>query len=302
MRTFGFREIAAGIELTVRIEGKSLDVVHWLDWESTLTPAEGRETVRLSGAQYFGLGMRFLPAWANQGEFIWADPTTPPAVGGEKVSPGDWCAVRNSIEGRPVTVLMLAHAANPRPGEWFTMSKPFCYLSAMLNLKKDPFTLAKGQSLTQPLAAGLLGARLRRMRSRAGEVAVGADAVGRAVAAASDHRASRARCPPDSAAAAAGDRRGRQTAEVRGEARAAEARGQDRAAGDRRAPGDRRDAARDPANAATDDPRRNPEPRAGPTVPRKRHPGEGQARLAERGREVAVRHREAVHRASQEGA
>lgn len=132
----------------VRIEGKSLDVVHWLDWESTLTPAEGRETVRLSEAQYFGLGMRFLPAWANQGEFIWADPTTPPAVGGEKVSPGDWCAVRNSIEGRPVTVLMLAHAANPRPGEWFTMSKPFCYLSAMLNLKKDPFTLAKGQSWT----------------------------------------------------------------------------------------------------------------------------------------------------------
>jgi len=132
----------------VRADGKGVDAVHWLDWETTLTPAAGRETVRLSGEHYFGLGMRFLPEWAKKGEFIWADAATPPAVCGEKVSPGDWCAVRCTIEGRPVTVLMLAHAANPRPGEWFTMSKPFCYLSATLNLKKEPFTLAKGTSWT----------------------------------------------------------------------------------------------------------------------------------------------------------
>lgn len=130
----------------VRATGKGADAVHWLDWESALTPAAGRDQVRLSGAHYFGLGMRFLPEWANQGEFIWSDAATPPAVAGEKVTPSDWCAVRCSIEGRPVTVLMLAHAANPRPGEWFTMSKPFCYLSATLNLKNEPFTLAKGHS------------------------------------------------------------------------------------------------------------------------------------------------------------
>jgi len=132
----------------VRVEGRGADAVHWLDWESTLTPAAGRESVRLSGSHYFGLGMRFLPGWSRKGEFIWADPATPPAVGGEKVTAGDWCAVRNTIEGRPFTVLMLAHPANPRPGEWFTMSKPFCYLSATLNLTKEPFTLAKGKSWT----------------------------------------------------------------------------------------------------------------------------------------------------------
>ena len=79
---------------------------------------------------------------------FWADPATPPAVGGEKVCSGDWCAVRNTFEGRTVTVLMLAHPDNPRPGEWFTMSRPFCYLSATLNLKKEPFTLVKGRSWT----------------------------------------------------------------------------------------------------------------------------------------------------------
>lgn len=132
----------------VRVEGMGADSVHWLDWETSLTPSAGRGTVRLSGEHYFGLGMRFLPAWASHGEFIWADAATPPAVGNEKVSPGDWCAVRCTIEGRPVTVLMLAHPANPRPGEWFTMSKPFCYLSATLNLKNEPFTLVSGQSWT----------------------------------------------------------------------------------------------------------------------------------------------------------
>jgi hypothetical protein len=135
-------------ELRVSTEGKGADAVHWLDWESTLTPAAGRETVRLSGEDYFGLGMRFAPAWANHGEFIWADAATPPAVTKQKVSPGDWCAVRSTIEGRPVTVLMVAHPANPRPGEWFAMSQPFCYLSATLNLKKEPFTLARGQTWT----------------------------------------------------------------------------------------------------------------------------------------------------------
>ena len=44
--------------------------------------------------------------------------------------------------------MLIAHPANPRPGEWFTMSKPFCYLSATLNLEKKPFTLAKGQRWT----------------------------------------------------------------------------------------------------------------------------------------------------------
>jgi len=132
----------------VRVEGKGVDAVHWLDWETTLNPAAGREAVRLSGSSYYGLGMRFLPAWANQGEFIWADPATSPAVCAQKVTAGDWCAVRSTIEGRPVTVLMIAHPANPRPGEWFTMSKPFCYLSATLNLEKKPFTLAKGQRWT----------------------------------------------------------------------------------------------------------------------------------------------------------
>ncbi len=148
LATDGTRLLEESRKVRVSAEGKGADAVHWLDWESTITPAAGRTSVRLSGMQYFGLGMRFVADWAEKGEFVWADAANPPAVTGEKVSPGDWCAVRGMIEGRPVTVLMVAHPTNPRPGEWFTMSKPFCYLSSTLNLKNEPFTLAQGQSWT----------------------------------------------------------------------------------------------------------------------------------------------------------
>lgn len=133
----------------VRATGKGADAVHWLDWESTLTPAAGRDKVRLSGHHYFGLGMRFLPAWSNKGEFIWQDATLQTQVrGDEKITLGEWCAARCDIDGQPVTVWMIADPSNPRPARWFTMSTPFCYLSAALNLDKEPAMLAKGEAWT----------------------------------------------------------------------------------------------------------------------------------------------------------
>ena len=133
----------------VRATGKGADAVHWLDWESTLTPAAGRTGSMLWGHHYFGLGMRFLPAWSDHGEFIWQDTTGQTVVrGDERLTPGGWCAVHLTIEGRPVTVLMIDHPANPRPARWFTMSKPFCYLAAALNLEADPMVLKTGERWT----------------------------------------------------------------------------------------------------------------------------------------------------------
>jgi hypothetical protein len=56
--------------------------------------------------------------------------------------------VTHTVDGQPVTVLMLSHPDNPRPGAWFTMAKPFCYLSATYDLEKNPFVLARGNSWT----------------------------------------------------------------------------------------------------------------------------------------------------------
>ena len=149
LATDGTRLLDETRRVRVRLTGKDAETVHWLDWESTITPAAGRDAVRLSGAHYFGLGMRLLPAWSNKAVFLWSDTTGQRVVrGDEKVTPGPWCAVRCEIDGRPVTVLMIDHPANPRPARWFTMAQPFCYLSATPGLDTSPARLAAGDHWT----------------------------------------------------------------------------------------------------------------------------------------------------------
>lgn len=133
--------------VAVRSSGAGVDRVHWLDWSSVLKPASGRDSVRLSGHHYFGLGMRFLPAWSGKGTFVWQDPAGQRAVRGtEMLTSGAWCAVRCEINGEPITVLAVDGPGNARPASWFTMTKPFCYLSATPGLDRDPEDLEAGES------------------------------------------------------------------------------------------------------------------------------------------------------------
>ena len=136
-------------ELRVRTGTSKVGAVNWLYWDSTLTPAAGRDQVTLSGSHYYGLGMRFLPAWADHGKFVWQDTKGQQVVrGDERLTPGTWCAVRCEVDGAPVTVLMVDHPKNPRPVQWFTMATPFCYLSATLGLHEKTATLAAGATWT----------------------------------------------------------------------------------------------------------------------------------------------------------
>jgi len=149
LATDGTRLLDETRRVKVRATGKDADAVHWLDWESVLTPSDGRDAVRLTGSHYFGLGMRFLPAWAGKAEWIWPDVAGQKVVrGDERLTRGSWCAVRCEIDGRPVTLLMIDHPANPRPALWFTMREPFCYLSATPNLEADPARLKAGETWT----------------------------------------------------------------------------------------------------------------------------------------------------------
>jgi len=133
----------------VRATGKGAEAVYWLDWESIITPAAGRDVLHLSGSHYFGLGMRFQPDWAKKAEFLFASTTGQTTVrGDEKLTPGAWCAVRCETGGHPVTVLMIEHPANSRAVKWFTMADPFCYLAAALGLDSAPAQLKAGESWT----------------------------------------------------------------------------------------------------------------------------------------------------------
>ena len=118
-------------------------------WQSKLTPAPGKEAVELTGHHYYGLGMRFLVSMDKGGKFFNSENKEGEIVrGDERLAPVRWTAYTASADGKPVTVAMWPDPANPRhPASMFTMSTPFAYLSATLNLWKEPMKLSRGQTL-----------------------------------------------------------------------------------------------------------------------------------------------------------
>ncbi len=62
--------------------------------------------------------------------------------GDERNVPAAWCAYSAAPEGKPVTVAAFGHPDNVRgPATWFTMANAFAYMSATLNLYKEPLKL-----------------------------------------------------------------------------------------------------------------------------------------------------------------
>lgn len=120
-----------------------------MTWESELSVPEGKQSAALTGSHYFGLGMRFLESMDNAGAFFNADNVKGDLVrGDEYVARSRWCAYTSMADGKPVTVAMFDSLDNPRhPAWWFTMSTPFDYLSATLNLYREPMELNAGTPL-----------------------------------------------------------------------------------------------------------------------------------------------------------
>lgn len=120
-----------------------------LSWQSRLTVPSGKESVTLSGSHYFGLGMRFVESMDTGGQFRNSEGRTGEIVrGDERITRADWCAYTAKANGKVVTVAMFGHPDNLRhPTHWFTMSKPFAYLSATLNLYREPLKVLSGKPL-----------------------------------------------------------------------------------------------------------------------------------------------------------
>ncbi len=120
-----------------------------ISWHTRLSPSAGAESIKLTGSHYFGLGMRFVKSMDNASTFMFADPSATGLTvrGDEKLTPSAWAACTGAVDGNTVTVAMFDHPDNPRPVLWFTMGKPFSYLSATTNLWKEPMVVKAGQEL-----------------------------------------------------------------------------------------------------------------------------------------------------------
>lgn len=128
-------------------QGKPLGAT-LLTWRTKMEPIGGKDSVKLTGSHYFGLGMRFVAAMDASGEFINSEGDLGPIVRGvERVSPpARWCAYTSKVDDKPVTVAMFDSAKNVRRTQFFTM-RPFAYLSATLNLYREPLVIKAGQPL-----------------------------------------------------------------------------------------------------------------------------------------------------------
>ncbi|MCX5646224.1 MAG: PmoA family protein [Phycisphaerae bacterium] len=122
----------------------------FLAWGSRLSAPLKKKPVALSGSHYHGLGMRFVQSMDATGEF--RNPDNNPGVifrGEERLVRSRWCAYTAQADGKTVTVAMFDHPENPRfPATWFTMAKPFAYMSATLRLHEEPLEVSSLQPLT----------------------------------------------------------------------------------------------------------------------------------------------------------
>jgi len=121
-----------------------------LTWQTKLEPAEGKPSIKLSGSHYFGLGMRFVQSMDGADDFFTpAGKAVGETVrGNERLVRGKWCAYAAEADGKPVTVAMFDYPENVRPAWWFIMAKQFAYMSATLNLYREPLTVEAGKPLT----------------------------------------------------------------------------------------------------------------------------------------------------------
>ena len=129
----------------------------FLTWESRLSVPAGKDSVELTGSHYFGLGMRFVQSMDAIGTFVNASGNPGEIVRGEERNvSAAWCAYTAAPDGRPVTVAAFGHPDNVRGSTvWFTMAKGFAYMSATLNLHKEPLKIAADKPLVLRYAVAL---------------------------------------------------------------------------------------------------------------------------------------------------
>ncbi|HEY9171745.1 MAG TPA: DUF6807 family protein, partial [Verrucomicrobiae bacterium] len=116
-----------------------------LRWSSQFEVGGKTNTVVLEGSTYFGLGVRFLQELDPIAEHFNSDGKPDLSDTKQDVTPHDWCAVAFDRPNAPATFAMFGHPANPRgKATWFTMKRPFAYVSATQALHAEPLVYHAG--------------------------------------------------------------------------------------------------------------------------------------------------------------
>lgn len=116
-----------------------------LHWQSQFEVGAKTNTVILGGASYFGLGARFQPELDSSAAHYNSDGTPDLSGTRQDLSPHNWTVVSFERPESPATLALFSHPAN-RGGnaKFFTMKRPFAYLSATQGLATEPLVYHAG--------------------------------------------------------------------------------------------------------------------------------------------------------------
>ena len=116
-----------------------------LHWQSGFEVGTKTNVVTLTGANYHGLGMRFLKELDPLALHLTAEGKPDLANSRQDVSAHAWEAVLFDQPTKPATIALFDAATNARSNaRYFAMRAPFAYLSATQNLDREPLIYHRG--------------------------------------------------------------------------------------------------------------------------------------------------------------
>ena len=130
--------------LTLTVDEAAREVA--LHWKSAFKVGAKTNQVTLTGANYHGLGMRFVQEFDPIARHLNSG-GAPDLKGRQDVSRHQCGSVSFDRPGKPATLALFGHPGNPRGDAWFfTMRESFAYLSATQNLDQEPLVYRSGET------------------------------------------------------------------------------------------------------------------------------------------------------------
>jgi hypothetical protein len=130
--------------LTLTVDAPRREVA--LLWRSEFEVGPATNAVTLGGANYYGLGVRFLQELDPLADHFTATGRLDLADNRQDVSRHPWAAVAFNRPARPATFALFGHPQNPGGPPWFfSMRTPFAYLSATQQLDQQPRQYTRGE-------------------------------------------------------------------------------------------------------------------------------------------------------------
>ena len=116
-----------------------------LHWQSAFEVGTRTNLVTLSGANYHGLGMRFLKDLDSLAAHLAPEGRLDLSNNRQDVSPHPWEAVIFEVPARPATIALFSAGTRAHADDhYFAMRTPFAYVSATQNLDRAPLIYHQG--------------------------------------------------------------------------------------------------------------------------------------------------------------